>query len=735
MKNKSFRLAGLFILLILSFLLTSVLTGGQVLADEDLFEISCQADDRHYRSGNGGGYPVIIRVKNNGDDFSGTLKVMLFTGSDENETIAYGQNIEIRAGGYASYHLNVDNILFGEQSYAIPIRVDMLDEGGNTVYKGASYFMAEADGYATICAGIISNDTRISTGMKSSSFDYNSKNDYVMGKVTMQGIDMTPAAMEAMDLSWLQMVVLDKSISGAAWEHISEWLKAGGHLLIARHVYDELIDKPLDDQQMTDWGLGHIYVYEQSDWSGATLIRAVRSVFDEDELYALMNGDMEEYWNIEYLLSLDTVSAVPDIKRYLIILIIYILLMGPAAWKLLKKRDRREYLWAVIPCAAIAFSLIVYGVSSSTRYDNTFMRYASTVWLTDEGNVANNYMAVISPEKGKTALNADASDKLSYQTDDCYWYDVTDADSLSDIQKRLLNADYDVAFAGSGDKTDILIRSRSIFDEKYLKSTRITESNGTIESDITYYCGAFGGTITNTTPWDLHNLFVMHQGVILLLGDLPAGQTLTLDGQHLSQFYTDADIRFDTSDYRDTNEQAGLKLMNNLVRQLSPNIRMRSVIGGFTTDYDMGIENGQPMMMEGLSLVVRDLEIVDSGDDWKTEAVIYGTGETAEDRDGYDSYAHYIYTEELNLNYRLAGDLPVIYLEWLNKSDSLELEFYNYQTERYDAVLRESTSMDGTALAPYLDQDNALKVRATTINYDEERYVPAFTVTGGGQHD
>ena len=58
-------------------------------------------------------------------------------------------------------------------------------------------------------------------------------------------------------------------------------------------------------------------------------------------------------------------------------------------------------MWLVIPCTAILFSVIIYMAGNSTRYTEPFIRYYSSVDLTDEATVENTKILLTSPDKEK----------------------------------------------------------------------------------------------------------------------------------------------------------------------------------------------------------------------------------------------------------------------------------------------------------------------------------------------
>lgn len=731
-KKQKIRLWQIATIFMLSFVCICM-AGSPVFAGENegKFTIACSADDRFFISDSIEDYPIKISVKNNGRDFNGTIQMKMYIDGSAEKIVAYGQPAVIPTGETATFYFSARDIYFDVTAYKIPIYIDLLDENGNSVFGQIKDLEVESDGDPVVCAGVISDNDQIARIISSFGFDY--ETIWVSGKVTMQGMNMNSEDCLSMKLNRLDMMILDKDVTDEAWSAISDWLMRGGHLMMNEAVYKERIDKPLDEKNMSTWGTGKVLVYDQDKWNGDKMIRSVKELFNEREIGCLMGSC--SYYNGIGLLDYDMWSGTTGVGKHLIILIIYILLLGPVAYIILKKKDRREYLWGVILCLAIIFSVVIFFADDATRYKDSFIRYISRVQITEEGNAEDTCVLVTSPDKDRTMLTVNGEYNISPVIGGYYWNSGLNKEPY---RGRLINGDYDLALAVSNKKTDIIINNRTVFDEKRFSSWRISEKNGELESHLKYYRGSFSGRITNTTPWDLKNTFIIHKGVVLVLGDLPAGQSIDLDqAEAETVLYCADDFKFDTSVYNGVVSQtAANRIMKNMLESIREE-KDGTFIGGFTEDYDIGLEeSSQIESVKGLALIMQDIDVQQSGHGWSSQAVIIGDGMTQEDRDNYDSYRYVIYNEvEINLCYRLDGTCRPEYIRWLNPDDGMQLEFYNIKTGAYDRVFEDTQVGDGDWMAPYVDGEYEIKARVKVENFEREHFVPMFTVTGGEIHD
>ena len=727
---------------IIVFLVLAVFCGAvmvqPVMADGETerFTVSCSAGGGLYASDSAGEYPVQISVSNNGGDFNGVIRMMVYTGSSMEEVVAYVQTAVIPSGETKIFKFNIQNIYFDLTSYAIPVRIDLLDENGNQLLCEMLDFQVSFDGTALLLGGVVGRDDQIARLISTSAFDYDMY--YTYGRVTMQAINLTSEDILSMDLSRLDMLVLDTDISDEAWEKVLDWLKKGNYLMMSREIYDIRMQKATDDDNITTWGTGRIYVYDPLEqWTGTEVIRSVKILLGPAKMRELMNGSNDSYWVASNLLSYDMWSEKPGIGIYFTVLLVYILLIGPAAYILLSgKKDHREYLWGVIPCLAIVFSFIIYWAGGTTRCSGDLIRFGSIVHLTEEGTVEDTRMMIISPVKGHTVVTLQGKCDLKPLFEDNYWNYEQNSER---IQKKLMTEEYDLAVSASEEQTELLINSKTVFDKYYFSVSRAGDNEGKLDADLQFYQGCFSGTITNSTPWNLENVFIDFQGVGVLVGSVPAGQTVSLDQK-------EADLIFSYSDdlapellmYGEADNQTAAEwIMRSLIENSDILYDSSSVVAaGFTEDYHIGVEeNSQIESVNGMALIMQDIQIMSSGEGWSSQAIVRGTGASDADKENYDIYSYMIYSPDpINLEYQLDGTYSPDYIRWLNYDQYVHVEFYNHETGDYDSVFGSSCVLSGEDLAPYLNDDYMIKAR---VRADDEysRYIPAFTVTGGEADD
>ena len=731
---------GLLVVLLLILIPAVYVLADETESDSDRFTVNAAEIDGDVQLEDVNGCSVRLQVTNQGDDFEGTLKILRYESVDGSYVSAVGRTVSIKSGETQNIYLKLSNITYDGTPYRIPLRVDFLDQDGQLLCRKITDFQAAPDITAKVAAGVYTDDTQKLSVIDKSRFRYETTN--ISGDITMKARQMSDEEMDNIKQLNINLLILDKAISESTWENISEWLMYGGHAMMEQSVYQSLISKTPDESGLTDWGKGRILVYDASEWKGTMLLKSVKSLFGTTGIYALLAGDYGEYyWNVQSILNYDIVSKLPPVTIYLVILLIYILCIGPAVYIFLKKRDKREYMWLWIPCLAVLFSVIAYKAGSGVRYSEPFIRFYSTVDVTDEANIEKTKLLLISPNKGRSVFSVDSNYNLRLLNDMYLLYD-NQSDRFAVLEKKFSNAEYNAAMSVSDTRTDVMVNNDTTFDEKHFSNERILKSEGGIDVDAAYYRGELMGTVTNTTPWSLHDAFIIHKGLLFQIGTLEANQTITLDHLKEVQLVKSQNVILDTWEMQNEgNTTAVLAVMNSLISNITSASNMSlsdDIVGGFTMDYDIGVQSSEDVAsVNGVTLIKEKTTVADSGSGWSTQALIAPEEpENEEDMYDYDTDSYMLYgTDMLNAAYTVELSSGNLYLKWLNPDSDMMVAFYNLSTGVYDTVLADSDEMTADELKNYIADDGTIKahVQAGDMNYDH--YMPVFTVSGGEKND
>ena len=731
---------GLWVVLLLILMPAVYVLADETNTDSDRFTVNTAEIDGDIQFEDVNGCSVRMQVTNHGDDFDGTLKILRYESVDGSYVSAVGRTVHIESGETQDIYLKLSNITYDGTPYHIPLRVDFLDKDGQLLCRKITDFQVSPDITTKVAAGVYTDDAQKLAVIDQSRFKYETTN--ISGDITMKSRQMTDEELVNIKQLNINLLILDKAVSESTWENVSEWIMCGGYAMMEKESCRNMIHKTPDDNGLVDWGKGKVLVYDASEWNGTMFVKSVRSLFGTNGIHVLLAGDYSGYyWNVQSILNYDIASKLPPLTIYLVILMIYILCIGPAIYIFLKKRDKREYMWLWIPCLAVLFSVIVYKAGSGVRYSEPFIRYYSVVDITDEANVEETKLALISPNKGRSVFSIDSQYNLKFLNDMYLLYDDQN-DRLTALKDKFGDAEYDVAMSVSDTRTDVMVNSDMTFDEELFSNERILKSEGGVDVDAAYYRGELTGTVKNTTPWDLHHAFIIHKGLLFQIGDLKAGQSITLDHLKDVQLVRSQNIVLDTWEMKNEGNTAAVSaVMNNMIGNITSASSMTlsdDVVGGFSMDYDIGVQNSEDIAsVDGITLIKEKTAIADSGSGWATQVLIGPEEpESEEELYSYDTDSYMIYgIDILNVSYEVEKMSGERYLKWLNPDTGMSVSFYNLLTGVYDTVLRDSDEMTEDDLKNYIAKDGTIKAHVQAADANEDHYMPVFTVSGGEKND
>ena len=183
-----------------------------------------------------------------------------------------------------------------------------------------------------------------------------------------------------------------------------------------------------------------------------------------------------------------------------------------------------------------------------------------------------------------------------------------------------------------------------------------------------------------------------------MIGDLAAGETKTLDQLQNVQLLKSRSVKLDTWQMDNPGNTAAVSsVMSGMMDNLSSNIsREEDMVGGFTMDYDIGVQdNDQISSVCGLALIKSGIEVADSGKGWSSQVMLEPQeAENEEELYNFDPFSYLIYgSDTLNARYIVGDVTGMLYMKWLNKDDLMNVAFYNLSTGVYDIVMEDSDMM------------------------------------------
>ncbi len=231
----------------------------------------------------------------------------------------------------------------------------------------------------------------------------------------------------------------------------------------------------------------------------------------------------------------------PNVFLIFLLLVGYVIAVGPLNFRFLSKRKKVEWAWFTVPAIVLLFSGLIYGIGVLTKGGRLIVREASLVRGTEGDGLAvlDGMVGLFSPEKQRYAARPDNPDLALGESDQ--W-----SDSLRNLRQSFsafgpvqIGRQPAGGLLGFGDARTVVrleddgqvVAQRPLgqWDLAFLETYGLVDLDGDIESQLTWRENQVFGTIKNGTARTLRNPILYHSGFGLKLPrDLLPGDSFTL---------------------------------------------------------------------------------------------------------------------------------------------------------------------------------------------------------------
>ncbi|WP_335870426.1 hypothetical protein [Bacillus sp. 2205SS5-2] len=207
------------------------------------------------------------------------------------------------------------------------------------------------------------------------------------------------------------------------------------------------------------------------------------------------------------------------------ILVLYLLLVAPLLYFVLKKWDKREYAWGIIPLIAILASVGIFITGAKDRLGKP-QTSSMEVYEVQEDQ------SLIGVKAQSLLSNTGGDFTLSYKTNEFNAFPAMNAyDNTANFYQYATIEDQNNQSTATFSGVEFW-STRTVFG--YAKK----DSVGKFEQNLTLRDKQLQGTITNHFPFDFQELYVWSASQEYKLGPIKAGETIevqvNIKGNHLS---------------------------------------------------------------------------------------------------------------------------------------------------------------------------------------------------------
>ncbi|MBR6257574.1 MAG: hypothetical protein IKR23_09365 [Lachnospiraceae bacterium] len=526
-----------------------------------------------------------IQVTNNGDDFGGYVRLILGNGNHY-DAIVYETYAAIASGTTENITLGIP-VPEGINLEDYEATVKILDKQGKELYSARQKKLFSIN--ASQQLGILTNS---SSGLDyiEKAFNGTLGGYYYYGNNNYNDqwdcLYMMPAELnDGYTLKQMSFLVIDdfdlSTLKAEQIEAIEEWTRLGGVLVIGTGSNLDQCFDVFDDDFITaelankytysnfsyysntgyinvadlDLGKGNYNaicygeLYKKVIGRGAIVLSTFAlsdpdvnaSYFGEDlytNLMSVKNSAGNGSGNSRTLSSYDLQrdygvmqgrsSFSPTILRILIL--VYVVLVGPGVYLLLKKLDKREKIWLAIPALSLLFVLLVFLFSRG--FDMRSKQFTTVRVANGDGKAEEtDYIFGFSADRKdwNITLNDDAYAAGPIFYENSYSYNAAEDHYLYRASNNT---------AGS----QLFYSPKAGFDSAFFKTKTDNSVSGVMSAQIELDNSKIVGTLTNDTDYDFDYVLLVCYGYYDIIENVESGENLTINSKSRQRYSDEGTI-------------------------------------------------------------------------------------------------------------------------------------------------------------------------------------------------
>ncbi len=330
----------------------------------------------------------------------------------------------------------------------------------------------------------------------------------------------------------------------------------------------------------------------------------VAEIVEQDHYYE----GSKKYSEGSAMLKSSIVKRMPNIVVYILILIVYLALVGPALYLYLKKQDKTGLTSRWIFLLAVLFSCLIFFISYPTRFRKPFVQYVTIYKIQDGQRKEETYFALRAPFHKAFYMGIDNSYQVKPISDGNYYY-------YDNINTDTVFKEYQAGFFFHKNYTAVTVEKSAPFSAEYLSIQKYEplEETWGFSADLTFLTDTITGTVENQSGKLLSDVILLTRERAILLGDLKAGEQVRVDGKESIIYTGDADGK---EAYRMLNISNNIDAIQTASQQNLEKLRaLKFYLKDIKIDLDSGIligfdtkaepkwQTGTNYSMQGITLV------------------------------------------------------------------------------------------------------------------------------------
>jgi len=427
----------------------------------------------------------------------------------------------------------------------------------------------------------------------------------------------------------------------------------------------------------------------------------------------------------------------PPFSVLMVTLICYIVLVAPIVYLVLKRLDRREWAWIVVPVISILCSAGIYGIGASGR-GATLTQSLNTIEINESGSgVMSSAVGIFVPRGGDYELNWGARAAMMPVSGEQY---VNRGKPMTGAVGKIIHAQWDAP-----SMTFLKVPYWSL--AKALVQESAPRDTGRFEYTYRLTPTGIQGEITNRTNDDLTDVYLLIYQQAIAVGDLKVGESKHFQAVRGSTgwlYPADlAELIFPYRGLQDEMSRHRALLADYLQKRSAEGKMFEPLLIGWSrnprADYTV---NGKKVASEQINLWVQPLKVqFVMGNQvyippYAVRPTFVAGTDAADPR--WEKYAGNPWVFPVNegeyvFEYRLpaiaGAQYDKISIASVGLDRSIQLSIWNGASGTWEPLPSGQTQLEGKQAQDHLVAGSIVRMRAVSVRYGELRF-PELAVEG-----
>lgn len=235
--------------------------------------------------------------------------------------------------------------------------------------------------------------------------------------------------------------------------------------------------------------------------------------------------------NRSYLLSdIQTKNNGISVFPYVAILLVYILVLIPAVFLLLRHLGKTKYLWGALPVLAFAVMGVIYLVGSRTRLTKPYCTYIDVMDYSGADGVETINFSLSSSKSDGAEILLRAGSEVRFSENGFSPYEIGWLSDSLQAENILRAREYRAAVSILPDGVKLSVNAIRAFAKTYFYAQAdAPEITGEISVKVATKGKVVAGTVRNTTDLAFRDVYVCNYNFLVRVGSMQPGEELLLE--------------------------------------------------------------------------------------------------------------------------------------------------------------------------------------------------------------